>query len=92
MRRRRNGAPVYGGLAGAAALCVPMLFHATSVGVSVYALILNAVIGFALPFYYLTRKQNAYDRACERELTALNGMSGPARQIVNGRGRGTLGT
>ena len=69
--------PVYGGLAGAAAFCVPMLFFATSVEVSVYALIMNAVVGFALPFVYLKRKQDAYDRAWERELTALKGRSEP---------------
>ena len=66
--------PVTGGLAGAAAFCVPMIiFATTSVGVSVYALILNAVIGFALPFFWIKSRKDAYHRAWSRELEAIRG-------------------
>lgn len=69
--------PLYGGLAGAAVFAIPMVFVIEQV--SPYALMLNAIVGFALPYFYLQRLQNAYQRAFDREFTALKGMSDPQR-------------
>jgi hypothetical protein len=66
--------PLHGGLVGAAAFCVPMFFF-ESINTSLLNLGLNAAVGFALGFFYLKRRQAAYDRACERELEALKGTS-----------------
>ena len=66
--------PLTGGLVGAAAFCVPMFFF-ESINTSLLNLGLNAAVGFALGFFYLKRRQHAYDRACERELEALKGTS-----------------
>lgn len=64
--------PVTGGIAGAAVFVVPMIIAASaSVGVSLWALLLNAAVGFALPFFWLKRRRDAYDRAFERELEAI---------------------
>jgi hypothetical protein len=68
--------PVNGGLAMAAAFTVPMIIFASpDVGVSLYALVLSAAIGFALGFLPLKRQKDAYDRARNRELEALRGTS-----------------
>lgn len=74
--------PVAGGLAGASAFCVPMLiFATTAVGVSVWALIMNAVVGFALPFFYLKRQKDAHHRAWNNELEALKNRE---REAIKG--------
>lgn len=71
--------PLHGGLAMAAAFAVPMIVIASAtVGVSLYALILNAIVGFAIGFFPLKRKKDAYDRAFNRELEALRGGDAPA--------------
>ena len=79
--------PVTGGLAWAAVFAVPMIiFASVSVGVSLYALILNAAVGFAIGFFPLKRKQDAYGRAWKRELAALGGESdAPAPQAPGAR-------
>ena len=64
--------PVNGGLAMAVAFTVPMIIFASSdVGVSLYALVLSAAIGFAMAFFPLKRQKDAYDRAWDRELKYL---------------------
>jgi hypothetical protein len=64
--------PLTGGLAGAAAFAGPMiLFGVWGAGVSLYALMLNAIVGFALPFFWLKRRKDAYDRAWTLEFEAL---------------------
>ena len=71
--------PLHGGLAMAGAFAVPMgLFASMNAEVSLPALILNAIVGFAVGFFALKRKQNAYDRAFNRELEALRGGDAPA--------------
>ncbi len=68
--------PVNGGLAMAAVFTVPMIiFAGANVGVSLYALILNAAVGFALGFFPLKRRKDAYDRAWKRELEVLRGRA-----------------
>lgn len=68
--------PVTAGLAWAAVFVVPMiLFASVSVGVSLYALILNAAVGFGIGLFWAKRRRDAYYRAWNRELTALRGTS-----------------
>lgn len=68
--------PVTGGIAWACILVVPMIiFASVSVGVSLYALILNAVIGFAWGFFWVKSRRDAHYRAWKRELEALGGTS-----------------
>jgi|GEM_PF-4377864 len=64
--------PVTGGIAGAAVFCVPMIiFGNENIGISLYALMMNAAVGFALPFFYLKRRKDAYYRAWDSELEAI---------------------
>jgi hypothetical protein len=64
--------PVNGGLAMAAALAAPMIiFASANAGVSLYALVASAAIGFAWGFFRLKRQKDAYDRAWNRELKYL---------------------
>jgi hypothetical protein len=67
--------PVTGGLAGAAVFGVPMIIFAdVNIGISLYALILNVAVGFALPFFYLKRQKDAYYHAWDLELEALRAL------------------
>ena len=55
--------PVTGGIAGAAVFCVPMIIFANeAIGFSLYALIMNAAVGFALPFFYLSAVRRLLSR------------------------------
>jgi hypothetical protein len=73
--------PVTGGIAGAAVFCVPMIIFASAAdGVSLPALVLNAAVGFALPFFYLKRQKDAHDRAWNNELEALKNRERDALQ------------
>jgi hypothetical protein len=65
--------PVAGGLAGAAVAAVPMLFIADEI--RLYAVTLNAVVGFAYGFFLVKGRRDAYYRAWNRELEALSGAS-----------------
>ena len=67
--------PLTGGLVGAAVFAVPMILIVNEL--SLYALILNAVVGFAVWFYFLKRRQDAYHRAFENELAALKSINDP---------------
>ena len=68
--------PVTGGIAGASVPVVPMIIFADgNVGVSLYALILSAAVGFAFGFFWVKSRKDAYDRAWNRELEALSGTS-----------------
>jgi hypothetical protein len=70
--------PVTGGIAGAAAAAGPMIIFAdVNVGISLYAVVLTAAIGFAWGFFYLKRRKDAYDRAWNRELEYLRGKRNP---------------
>src|SRR4051812_42237650 len=67
--------PLTGGIAGGAVFGVPMVIFAdVDVGISLYALVLNVAVGFALPYFLLKRRKDAYDRAFERELDALKAL------------------
>ena len=80
--------PVTAGITMAAVYVVPMiLFAHVDIGVSLYALILNAAVGFAFGFFWMKSRRDAYYRAWNRELEALKGtsddppMSSPTRPI-----------
>ncbi len=65
--------PVAGGIAGAAVAAVPMLVIADEI--RLYAMTLNAVVGFAYGFFLVKSRRDAYYRAWNRELEALRGTS-----------------
>ena len=67
--------PVVGGIGGAAVAAVPMLFIADEI--RLYAVFLNAVVGFAYGFFLVKGRRDAYTRAWNRELEALKGTREP---------------
>ena len=77
--------PVAGGIAAAAVAAVPMIFVADEI--RLYAVIVNAAVGFAYGFFLVKGRRDAYYRAWNRELEALSGTgdappdSSPTRPI-----------
>lgn len=67
--------PAAGGIAGAAVAAVPMIFVADEI--RLYAVILNAAVGFAYGFFWVKTRRDAYYRAWNRELEALRGGPEP---------------
>ena len=63
--------PVAGGIAAAAVAAVPMLVIPDEI--RLYAVIFNAVVGFAYGFFLVKGRRDAYYRAWNRELEALSG-------------------
>ena len=56
-----------------------MIFTYVNAGFSPFAWVLTAAIGFALPFFYLKSRKDAYYRARNRELKYLRGKSDAPR-------------